>query len=104
MVELGIGTGRPPVTVHAGDCYANGERSLPADRTRLRRVLAAALLACTHCRPEQHLGILDGPTADTATRPLRRRLPRSLRLRDGQHVTARPHGLDGCPTASYSGG
>ncbi|WP_248511314.1 DUF6233 domain-containing protein [Streptomyces sp. D2-8] len=26
IVQLGIGTGRPPVQVHAGDCYAAGNR------------------------------------------------------------------------------
>ncbi|MEU5200376.1 DUF6233 domain-containing protein [Streptomyces scabiei] len=58
-VELGIGTGRPPVAVHTGDCYAAGKRRRAVDRDEARRLLAAGLPACTHCHPDQHLGILD---------------------------------------------
>ncbi|MGP4053075.1 DUF6233 domain-containing protein [Streptomyces sp. 2A115] len=59
IVELGIGDGRPPAAVHAGDCYAAGKRPRPIDRDEARRLLAAGLRACIHCRPDQRLGILD---------------------------------------------
>lgn len=32
IVQLGIGTGRPPAQVHVGDCYAAGSRRRPIDR------------------------------------------------------------------------
>ncbi|WP_435596015.1 DUF6233 domain-containing protein [Streptomyces albogriseolus] len=32
IVQLSIGTGRPPVQVHASDCYAAGNRRRPIDR------------------------------------------------------------------------
>jgi hypothetical protein len=59
IVELGIGAGRPPIQVHIGDCYAAGKRRRPVDRGEARRLLASGLPACTHCRPDQHLGILE---------------------------------------------
>nr|WP_079083130.1 DUF6233 domain-containing protein [Streptomyces antibioticus] len=58
VVELGIGAGRPPVQVHAGDCYAVGKRRRPAGRAEARRVLAEGLPGCTHCQPDTRLGIL----------------------------------------------
>ncbi|MFF7647014.1 DUF6233 domain-containing protein [Streptomyces canus] len=59
IVELGIGTGRPPTQLHTGDCYAAGKRRRPVDRDEARRLLASGLPACTHCRPDQHLGIIE---------------------------------------------
>ncbi|WP_257234821.1 DUF6233 domain-containing protein, partial [Streptomyces sp. JV178] len=35
IVELGIGTGRPPVAVHTGDCYAAGKRRRAVDRNEV---------------------------------------------------------------------
>ncbi|MFD6550356.1 DUF6233 domain-containing protein [Streptomyces sp. NPDC058398] len=32
VVELGIGTGRPPIEVHVGGCYAAGKRRRPVPR------------------------------------------------------------------------
>ncbi|MEU1042386.1 DUF6233 domain-containing protein [Streptomyces sp. NPDC005551] len=59
IVELGIGDGRLPVELHAGDCYAAGKRRRPVGREEARRLLASGLRACTHCEPEHRLGILD---------------------------------------------
>ncbi|MET9760133.1 DUF6233 domain-containing protein [Streptomyces sp. NPDC006372] len=59
IVQLGIGAGRPPVQVHAGDCYAAGNRRRPIYRDEARRPLASGLPACPHCRPDIHLRILD---------------------------------------------
>lgn len=59
MVELGIGAGNPPTRVHAGDCYAAAKRRRSVDRDEARRLLTSGLPACTHCRPDQHLGILE---------------------------------------------
>ncbi|MET7738488.1 DUF6233 domain-containing protein [Streptomyces sp. NPDC005402] len=59
IVELGIGVGRPPTQVHARDCYAAGKRRRPVDRDEARRLLVSGLPACTHCRPDQHLGIIE---------------------------------------------
>jgi hypothetical protein len=46
IVQLGIGTGRPPVQVHAGDCYAAGNRRRAINRDEARRLLASGLPAC----------------------------------------------------------
>ncbi|MFG2731027.1 DUF6233 domain-containing protein [Streptomyces canus] len=39
IVELGIGTGRPPTQLHVGDCYAAGKRRRHVDRDEARRLL-----------------------------------------------------------------
>jgi hypothetical protein len=59
IVQLGIGTGRPLVQVHAGDCYAAGNRRRPINRDDARRLLASGLPACPHCQPDIDLRILD---------------------------------------------
>ncbi|MFF4963280.1 DUF6233 domain-containing protein [Streptomyces sp. NPDC001222] len=59
-VELGIGAGRLPVQVHAGDCYMAGKRRRPVDREEARRLLAADVPACSHCQPAARLHMVDG--------------------------------------------
>ncbi|MEV0186869.1 DUF6233 domain-containing protein [Streptomyces sp. NPDC050625] len=59
IVELGIGTGRPPVQVHAGDCHMAGERRRTVSHEEARRLLATGLRACSHCQPDVRLHILD---------------------------------------------
>ncbi|MGW4518433.1 DUF6233 domain-containing protein [Streptomyces sp. NPDC004393] len=43
LMELGIGTGRPPVQVHAGDCRMAGKRRRAVSRDEARRLLATGL-------------------------------------------------------------
>ncbi|OWA00996.1 hypothetical protein B9W62_35770 [Streptomyces sp. CS113] len=43
IVELGIGAGRPPLQVPAGDCHMAGKRHRPVDRDEARRLLAEGL-------------------------------------------------------------
>ncbi|WP_369276467.1 DUF6233 domain-containing protein [Streptomyces sp. R11] len=59
IVELGIGDGRPPIEVHAGDCHMAGHRRRPVSREEARRLLAAGLRACIHCQHDTRLHILD---------------------------------------------
>ena len=59
IVQLGVGTGRPPVQVHAGDCYAAGNRRRTINRDEARRLLASGLPACPRCQPDIDLHILD---------------------------------------------
>ncbi|WP_406411271.1 DUF6233 domain-containing protein [Streptomyces sp. NBC_01614] len=60
IVELGIGDGRPPIEVHAGDCHMAGHRRRDVSREEARRLLAAGLLsAYIHSRPDTRLHILD---------------------------------------------
>jgi hypothetical protein len=66
-VELGIGAGRPPVQVHAGDCHAAGKRGRAVDRDEARRLLADGLRPCTHCRPDTQLDIIDLPRGTSTT-------------------------------------
>ncbi|MER5347751.1 DUF6233 domain-containing protein [Streptomyces mirabilis] len=59
MVELGIGSGRPPIEVHMGGCYAAGKRRRPVPRDEARRLLTSGVRACTHCKPDAQLRIPD---------------------------------------------
>ncbi|GGV91398.1 DUF6233 domain-containing protein [Streptomyces massasporeus] len=58
IVQLGIGTGRPPVQIHAGDCYAAGNRRRAINRDEARRLLTSGLPACPHCQPDIDLRVL----------------------------------------------
>ncbi|MGW1643075.1 DUF6233 domain-containing protein [Streptomyces lavendulae] len=59
LIEHGIGTGRPPVRVHAGGCWDTRTRCKPATADQARRALAEGVSACPHCRPDTALGLLD---------------------------------------------
>jgi hypothetical protein len=59
LLEHGIGAGRPPVRVHLGDCWDTRTRCKPATADLARRALAEGVEACTHCRPDTALGVLD---------------------------------------------
>jgi hypothetical protein len=59
LVEHGIGDGRPAIRVHVGGCWDTQSRCKPADRDTIRRALADGVEACTHCRPDTALGVLD---------------------------------------------
>ncbi|MEU5090080.1 DUF6233 domain-containing protein [Streptomyces sp. NPDC021356] len=99
IVELGFGAGNPPTRVHVGDCYAAVEGRRPIARDEARRMLTSGLPACTRCRPDRHLGILElkKPASDSRT------TSRSdVRMRDGHcqtslsdlAVSIRPHVAD----------
>ncbi|MFF4645005.1 DUF6233 domain-containing protein [Streptomyces sp. NPDC001389] len=59
LLEHGIGAGRQPVRVHVGDCWDTRTRCKPATADVARRALAEGVEACTHCRPDTALGVLD---------------------------------------------
>ncbi|MGW6866484.1 DUF6233 domain-containing protein [Streptomyces sp. NPDC054901] len=59
LVEHGIGTGRPAVRVHTGDCWDTRSRCKPVDRETARRALGEGVQACPHCRPDTVLGLLE---------------------------------------------
>ncbi|MEU4730766.1 DUF6233 domain-containing protein [Streptomyces sp. NPDC023588] len=59
VVEQGIGAGRPPVSIRAGDCWDRGKRCRPLTAPEARRALSDGVRACTHCRPDTALGVLD---------------------------------------------
>ncbi|MGW6882640.1 DUF6233 domain-containing protein [Streptomyces goshikiensis] len=59
LVERGIGVGRLPVRVHAGDCWDTRSRCAPADADQIRALLAQGIPACPHCRPDTALGVLE---------------------------------------------
>lgn len=58
ILELGIGVGATPVEVHAGHCYAIGDRRRPITRDQALAALAGGVEACHHCRPDTDLGLL----------------------------------------------
>ncbi|MFG2472860.1 DUF6233 domain-containing protein [Streptomyces canus] len=76
VVEVGIGTSKPPVQVHAGTCHMIGSRRRPVSRDEARRLLADGLRACTHCQPDIQLHIIDlatlGAPAGRRPRPASR--------------------------------
>ncbi|MFJ4536605.1 DUF6233 domain-containing protein [Streptomyces tibetensis] len=45
--------------VHAGDCYAAGNRRRAINRDEARQLLASGLPACPCCQPDIDLRILD---------------------------------------------
>ncbi|GGX93940.1 DUF6233 domain-containing protein [Streptomyces fructofermentans] len=75
IVELGIGSGRPPSEVHTGDCHIAGRRRRAITRDEARTLLASGLRACSHCRPDTALDIVDLPKC-----PSRPRRPRPRHL------------------------
>ncbi|MGW7708237.1 DUF6233 domain-containing protein [Streptomyces sp. NPDC054771] len=58
VIERGIGQGSPPAEVHVGDCYA-AKNTRATTRDQALHALAAGVRACTHCRPDTALGILE---------------------------------------------
>jgi hypothetical protein len=58
LLEMSLG-GQHPLTVHVGDCYAAGKRSRPVSRDQAMRALVEGVEACTHCRADTELGVLD---------------------------------------------
>lgn len=59
IVELGIGQGGPPIEVHRGDCHAAGKRRRPVSRDEARQALVDGVRACTHCRADTELRVLE---------------------------------------------
>lgn len=59
LIEQSLNGGRP-VYVHRGDCHMAGKRSRGTSREQAVQALAAGVDACTHCRPDTDLGLLDG--------------------------------------------
>ncbi|MFE5193422.1 DUF6233 domain-containing protein [Streptomyces sp. NPDC056601] len=63
---------RDPVYAHTGDCHMANKRSRGVDRDQALRAIAEGVQACTHCRPDTELGLLDsqrlplGTTSPTA--------------------------------------
>ncbi|KPI17289.1 hypothetical protein OK006_10515 [Actinobacteria bacterium OK006] len=42
-----------------GDFYTTGKRRRPVPRNEARRLLTSGVRACTHCKPDAQLRILD---------------------------------------------
>lgn len=59
IVELSIGQGGQPIEVHRGDCYAAGKRRRDITGDEARQKLVEGVRACTHCRPDTELGVLE---------------------------------------------
>lgn len=59
IVELGIGQGAPPVDVHIGGCHMAGKRRQTISRDEAVQLISQGVNACTHCRPDTELGLLE---------------------------------------------
>lgn len=57
-VERGIGQGAPPIEVHVGGCHM-AKNARGVTREQALQALVAGVRACTHCRPDTELGILE---------------------------------------------
>ena len=60
LIEQGLNGHSPPVYVHVGGCHMAGKRSKGVQRDQALRALTEGVDACTHCRPDSELGVLDG--------------------------------------------
>jgi hypothetical protein len=60
LIEYGLNRDAMPNAVHVGGCTMAGKRSKGTDSDTARRALAGGVPACTFCRPDTELGILDG--------------------------------------------
>ncbi|MEU0398375.1 DUF6233 domain-containing protein [Streptomyces sp. NPDC006208] len=59
VLERGIGQGAPPLAVHVGGCHTAGKRVHTIGRSQALKALADGVEACSHCRPDTGLGLLD---------------------------------------------
>lgn len=59
VLETGIGSGNGAVYLHVGGCYMAGKRVKPVARDVAARAIAEGVEACSHCRPDTELGMLD---------------------------------------------
>ncbi|MFC8878467.1 DUF6233 domain-containing protein [Streptomyces ardesiacus] len=59
LLEQGLNGYSPPVYVHTGDCWNTGKNSKGIDQDQARRALADGIKACSHCRPDTALRMLD---------------------------------------------
>jgi hypothetical protein len=59
LIEYGLNRDAMPNAVHVGGCRMAGKRSKGVDSDTARRALAGGVAACSFCRPDTELGILD---------------------------------------------
>ncbi|MEU6990427.1 DUF6233 domain-containing protein [Streptomyces sp. NPDC046465] len=59
LIEVGIGVDKLPVAVHVGGCHMMGKRIRGIPRDQALRMLTDGVPACTHCRPDTKLGVLE---------------------------------------------
>ncbi|MFE2045715.1 DUF6233 domain-containing protein [Streptomyces sp. NPDC059477] len=52
-------SGVPPPTVHAGECWAMSKQAVRASRAAALQALTEGAEACTVCRPDTALGIME---------------------------------------------
>ncbi|MPY47189.1 hypothetical protein FPZ41_01455 [Streptomyces sp. K1PN6] len=58
LLQQSLG-GRHPVAVHVGGCHMAGKNVRGIGRDQAVRALTEGVAACTHCRPDTELGVLD---------------------------------------------
>lgn len=59
VIEIGIGANHAPLYVHIGGCHMAGKRVRAASREVAARAITDGVKACSHCRPDTELGVLD---------------------------------------------
>ncbi|MGW2746575.1 DUF6233 domain-containing protein [Streptomyces sp. NPDC001450] len=59
LLECGLNRDAMPNAVHVDGCLMAGKRSKGMGSDTVRQALAAGVKACTRCRPDTGLGILD---------------------------------------------
>ncbi|MEV8462425.1 MULTISPECIES: DUF6233 domain-containing protein [Streptomyces] len=59
LLEVGLNRDSPPVQLHVGGCWNSGKRHRGVSREDALRALADGVRACSACRPDTELGVLD---------------------------------------------
>lgn len=58
LLQQSLGA-RHPVAVHVGGCHMAGKYVRPLARDQAVRALTDGIEACSHCRPDTELGVMD---------------------------------------------
>jgi hypothetical protein len=58
-IEPGINRDSSATYVHVGGCHMAGKRRRAASREQAMQALVNGVPACSHCRPDTELGIID---------------------------------------------
>ncbi|MFD3740437.1 DUF6233 domain-containing protein [Streptomyces sp. NPDC058629] len=59
VVELDRATSSPYADVHTGGCHMLGKRWQAISREQAAQLINQGVAACTHCRPDTELGLLE---------------------------------------------
>jgi hypothetical protein len=59
LLDYGLNKDSLPIAVHVGGCHMAGKRTRGVPRETALRAVTDGVPACSHCRPDTVLGVLD---------------------------------------------